>query len=1216
MRIKILCWNVRGLNDFEKRKLIKGVVRNQKPDLVCLLETKVKEMSLQMVKSVGVGRFLNWASVDARGAAGGLLILWDNRVLEKLEVETGGYSISVRFRNCADGFSWIFSGVYGPVLGSEKEDFWEELGAIRGLWDDPWCLGGDFNAVRFPEERRNAPSLTTEMRRFSEVIGELGLRDFPPSGGPFTWIGGTNSQAASRLDRFLISDQWEDHFSAITQSVLPRTVSDHSPIVLEAGGFSSGKSPFRFENMWLKIDGFKDLVRSWWNGYSVAGYSSHCIAEKLKALKKDLKIWNKEVVGNVSFNRAEALSRLQCWEAKENENPLAPGDMEAKNLALEDYKKWALLEETSWRQKSREIWLREGDKNTKYFHKMANARARRNFLSKIKVNGVTLSSIEDIKDSVCRSYQSLLSDSGDWRPNINGLNFKELGEGVASSLEVMFTEDEIFAALSSCCGDKAPGPDGFTMAFWLFCWDVVKPEILGLFREFYLHGKFQRSLNSTFLLLIPKKEGAEDLKDFRPISLVGSAYKLLAKVLSNRLKSVMGEVISDSQHAFVQGRQILDAVLIANEALDSRLKVNKPGLLLKMDIEKAFDHVNWDFLMEVMSKMGFGPRWISWMKWCCSTASFSILINGSPSGFFHSSRGLRQGDPLSPYLFLFAMEALSQLLSSARNGGFISGFKVGGRGREGLTVSHLLFADDTLIFCDANADQLQYLSWTFMWFEAISGLKVNLSKTEAIPVGEGIPMETLASVLGCKIGSLPTTYLGLPLGAPYKSTRVWDAVEERFRKRLSLWKRQYLSKGGRLTLLQSTLSSLPTYFLSLFVIPKRVCARLEKIQRDFLWGGGALENKPHLVSWKTICTTKNDGGLGIRKLATFNKALLGKWLWRFANENDSLWKQIISSKYDLQDGGWCSKVVRDRYGVGVWKAIRNGWENFQSHSRFIVGDGTRVKFWKDLWCENHSLEEAFPTLFNLSINKESWVAEAWEEDGVGGSWGPRFNRHLNDWEVGEVESLLGKLLPMTIRRGVDDSLQWKEKKNGTFSVKSFYSSLSRGIKSPFPARSIWTPWVPIRASFFGWEAAWSRLLTTDRLKRFGWSIPNRCFLCKIEEESTDHLLLFCEKARMLWLLIFSLFGVQWVMHSSVKRNLLGWHGSFVGKKREKAWRAAPLCLMWTIWKERNRRAFDDIERKDQDIKSIFLYTFVNWARVHIKDHTLSLIDFVDWLAIK
>ena len=198
-----------------------------------------------------------------------------------------------------------------------------------------------------------------------------------------------------------------------------------------------------------------------------------------------------------------------------------------------------------------------------------------------------------------------------------------------------------------------------------------------------------------------------------------------------------------------------------------------------------------------------------------------------------------------------------------------------------------------------------------------------------------------------------------------------------------------------------------------------------------------------------------------------------------------------------------------------------------------------MKFWKDLWYDNQSLEEAFPTLFNLSVNKDSWVAKAWEENEVGGSWAPRFNRHLNDWQVGEVESLLGKLLPMTIRRGVNYSLRWKENKNGTFSVKSFYSSLSRGIKTPFPARTIWTPWVPIRASFFGWEAAWSRLLTTDRLKRFGWSIPNRCFLCKNEEETIDHLLLFCEKTRMLWLLILSLFGVQWVMHSSVKKNLLG-----------------------------------------------------------------------------
>ena len=152
----------------------------------------------------------------------------------------------------------------------------------------------------------------------------------------------------------------------------------------------------------------------------------------------------------------------------------------------------------------------------------------------------------------------------------------------------------------------------------------------------------------------------------------------------------------------------------------------------------------------------------------------------------------------------------------------------------------------------------------------------------------------------------------------------------------------------------------------------------------FLWDGGALENRPHLVSWKIICAAKKDGGLGIRSLAILNKALLGKWLWRFANENDPLWKQIIFRKYSFQEGGWCSKGVRDRYGVGVWKAIRNGWENIRTHSCFIVRDGTRVKFWKGLWCENQSLEDAFPNLFNLTVNKEGWVVEAWEENEVGG----------------------------------------------------------------------------------------------------------------------------------------------------------------------------------------------------------------------------------------
>ena len=188
----------------------------------------------------------------------------------------------------------------------------------------------------------------------------------------------------------------------------------------------------------------------------------------------------------------------------------------------------------------------------------------------------------------------------------------------------------------------------------------------------------------------------------------------------------MNQVTSKSQNAFIEGRQILDAVLIANELVDSSLRRKKCGLVCKLDIEKAYDSISLEFLYQVLGRMGFGSRWLTWIKWCISTASFSILINGSSTGFFPSSRGLRQGDPLSPYLFVIGMEALSCMINRAVDDNYISGSRVAiGRG-EDMSISHLLYADDTLIFCEADLDQLKFLSWILMWFEAMVGLKINL----------------------------------------------------------------------------------------------------------------------------------------------------------------------------------------------------------------------------------------------------------------------------------------------------------------------------------------------------------------------------------------------------------------------------------------------------------------------------------------------------------
>jgi hypothetical protein len=317
--------------------------------------------------------------------------------------------------------------------------------------------------------------------------------------------------------------------------------------------------------------------------------------------------------------------------------------------------------------------------------------------------------------------------------------------------------------------DKAPGPDGFTFAFFQDCWDVIKSDLMGVFQDFHSHNKFVKSINATFLALIPKKFGAVDLKDFRPISLVSGVYKIIAKVLANRLRRVVEKIILNPQNAFVKGRQILDSVLIANECLDSRIKSGELGLLCKLDIEKAYDHVNWDFLLYMLRRCGFGERWCSWIVHCISSVRFSVLVNGTPSSFFSSSRGLRQGDPLSPLLFVIVMEAFSKLFYITAQRGFLSGFSVGSSSNEVINISHLLFADDTLVFCRASPDHLLYLRMLLLSFEGFSILKINLDKSVLVPVGLVDNMDDIVDILGCGVSSLPLKYLGLPLVAPFKA---------------------------------------------------------------------------------------------------------------------------------------------------------------------------------------------------------------------------------------------------------------------------------------------------------------------------------------------------------------------------------------------------------------------------------------------------------------
>ena len=259
---------------------------------------------------------MDWAVLEADRTASDILIMWDKRVLDKVEVMVGTFSGLVKWQGVEDNFIWACSGVYGPNENNKRGHMWEELVGIQQYWRISWCCFGDFNIVRFLSERRGETRLTLAMEKFSKFIEDLNLIDLPLEGGSYTWSSGTNQPAMSRIDRALVTPDWEEHFPNVFQRILPRPISNHNPILLETGGLARGKSLFRFENMWLKTEGFVDKVQSWWNRHSFVGTPSFMLAKKLKALKEDIVQWNRREFGNVEHQKKQLLEELTKLDAK------------------------------------------------------------------------------------------------------------------------------------------------------------------------------------------------------------------------------------------------------------------------------------------------------------------------------------------------------------------------------------------------------------------------------------------------------------------------------------------------------------------------------------------------------------------------------------------------------------------------------------------------------------------------------------------------------------------------------------------------------------------------------------------------------------------------------------------------------------------------------------------------------------------------------------
>jgi len=300
-----------------------------------LQETKLEFISNNLVRSLWGCPFVDWCYLASCGASGGMLIMWDKRIVEKIDVFVGELVLAFFFRSVDDDFSWAFAGIYGPNIDALRSSFWDELAGLSSWWELPWCIGGDFNVTRFLVERSRDVRLNAAMMEFSNFISAQGLMDLPLAEGSFMRSNNQENPSWSRLDRFLVSPDWEVKFPGTLQKRLPRLCSDHFPILLDCGGIHWSPRPFKFENMWLKAEGFVERVRLWWTSYHFQGSPSFIFSQKLKALKI-LKRWNEKEFGNVEVHKNMLMEDLCALDRLEEQHGLAPEEKIRKCEVIKD----------------------------------------------------------------------------------------------------------------------------------------------------------------------------------------------------------------------------------------------------------------------------------------------------------------------------------------------------------------------------------------------------------------------------------------------------------------------------------------------------------------------------------------------------------------------------------------------------------------------------------------------------------------------------------------------------------------------------------------------------------------------------------------------------------------------------------------------------------------------------------------------------------------
>ncbi|KAL2231023.1 UNVERIFIED_CONTAM: Transposon TX1 uncharacterized protein [Sesamum indicum] len=768
------------------------------------------------------------------------------------------------------------------------------------------------------------------------------------------------------------------------------------------------------------------------------------------------------------------------------------------------YAKAAKTEQIMLQQRAKMQWMRDGDQCSRvFFRKIAQRRATRRILQINDEHGTTHTDPGEVVHEFVSYYQNLLG--GNRRRTLVDINYLRpwarhiLPNEEASHLLAPFSPEEVKLAVFDIAEDKAPGPDGYSSGFYKAAWPVVGAEVTRAVLEFFSTGRLLKQVNSTVLALIPK-------------------------------------VHTPMSAAFIPGRSIGDNIMLAQELFmgynQARLT---PRCALKVDIRKAYDTVEWDFLVATLQLFGFPPTFTRWIEECISTTSFSVGLNGTPHGFFAGARGLRQGDPLSPFLFVLVMEVLHigymQLIEQYMQ--FKYHWKC-----EPARVFQLGFADDLLLFCRADLDSVRVLKVGLDRFAEWSGLQLNIQKSHIIIFR--------LTISDCQL------------------------LLSKIDARIAGWEGMSLSYAGRVQIIKSILSALSIYWASAFILPKAIIKEVEKRLRRFLWKGTSMTGYAK-VAWKDVCKPVREGGQGIKDIDALNRALMTKKLCDIIRcDRTSIWVEWLQRGRLQNNSIW---TIDEKGGSWGWRKLLRLRSLIQPMVECRIGDGRTFYLWKDPWHHFGPLIYRFPRGPSLLGLDESTKLNTVIDEG---QW---------QWPlITDLECLQIIYSLPQIHYG-DDRIIWRFR-DGRPTAQALY----RLICPPGPKVG-WTSLlsgvlkIP-RHCYILWMAIQEKLPTIDKpwLTHIGG-----CILCDEEAiETHNHLFFRCRFSRRCLKAIREIIRFAWPNRTWAMD--VEW---VVRKWREKhiinaAYRALLGSFVYHLWRERNSRRFQHIEHPPNVLASLII----------------------------